>query len=233
MPKPEDNFVTLTSMLGASTGSISVDLQTIPSEPIRFMADPTERNRLEDSIIAWTWRKFIDNPINPYELVLMPMTKASVRAMDVVQQFATQLGIPVPETFVISGASKRGWTTWTTAAVDNVRVIGAIPIVMDMADFQKDTFWQELQLATGGTYLRRLPNADHSCAGHEISLFWTMRSFYLSIYENKPLPSLRWMKTSNNTHGYIRAIVDFSVGPRPMSAYGYHARTLNDQRFVK
>ncbi|CAF3613982.1 unnamed protein product [Rotaria sp. Silwood1] len=223
--------------------------------------------------------------------------------MDVVQQFATQLGIPVPETFVISGASKRGWTTWTTAAVDNVRVIGAIPIVMDMADFQKslhhhfrslngwtfafkdyfelnitsyvdnpnllkmsqiidpyyyfdryakvkilqiqssgdefflldneDTFWQELQLATGGTYLRRLPNADHSCAGHEISLFWTMRSFYLSIYENKPLPSLRWMKTSNNTHGYIRAIVDFSVGPRPMSAYGYHARTLNDQRFVK
>ncbi len=32
--------------------------------------------------------------------------QASVRAMDAVQQFATQLGIPVPETFVVSGASK-------------------------------------------------------------------------------------------------------------------------------
>ncbi|CAF4210002.1 unnamed protein product [Rotaria sp. Silwood2] len=57
-----------------------------------------------------------------------------------------------------------------------------------------------------------------------------MRSFYLSIYDNRPLPSLKWIKTSNNTHGYIRATVDFSVGPKPMSAYGYHARTLNDKR---
>ncbi|CAF1051330.1 unnamed protein product [Rotaria magnacalcarata] len=300
IPKPEDNFVALTSMLGASSGSISVDLQAIPNEPTRFMADPTGRNRMEDAIIAWTWKSFIDNTSNPYELILMPMTKAAVRAMDAVQQFATQLGIPVPGTFVISGASKRGWTTWTTAAVDNVRVIGAIPIVMDMANFQKslhhhfrslngwtfafkdyyelnitlsvdnpnlpkmseiidpyyyferykktkilqvqsagdefflldneDTFWQELQTVTGGTYLRRLPNADHSCAGHEISLFWTMRSFYLSVYENRPFPSLHWNKTSNNTHGYIRAVVDFSYGPKPISAFGYHARTLNDQR---
>ena len=98
-------------------------------------------------------------------------------------------------------------------------------------------------------YKRRLPNAEHSCAGHEISLFFTMRSFYLSIYDvsqcyifllihsffsicpkNRPLPSFTWTKTSNNTHGYIRAVVDFSVGPKPMSVLGYHARTLNDKR---
>jgi hypothetical protein len=57
-----------------------------------------------------------------------------------------------------------------------------------------------------------------------------MRSFYLSIYDNQPLPSLKWIKNSNNTHGYIRATVDFSVGPKPMSAFGYHARTLNGNR---
>ena len=33
---------------------------------------------------------------------------------------------------------------------------------------------------------RRLPNAEHSCAGHEISLFFTMRSLYLSIYDVSP-----------------------------------------------
>ncbi len=38
------------------------------------------------------------------------------------------------EKFMVAGASKRGWTTWTTAAVDK-RVIAAIPIVMDMANF--------------------------------------------------------------------------------------------------
>ncbi len=35
--------------------------------------------------------------------------------------------------FVIAGASKRGWTTWTTGAVDT-RVIAIIPIVMGSCD---------------------------------------------------------------------------------------------------
>jgi hypothetical protein len=37
LPKPEDNFVTLTSMFAVSSGSIGVDLQDIPNEPIRFV----------------------------------------------------------------------------------------------------------------------------------------------------------------------------------------------------
>ncbi|CAF3824000.1 unnamed protein product [Rotaria sp. Silwood1] len=56
--------------------------------------------------------------------------------MDAVQQFTAQSGIHVPETFVISGASKRGWTTWTSAAVDSKRIIGAVPIVMDLVNLQ-------------------------------------------------------------------------------------------------
>jgi hypothetical protein len=46
MPKPEDNFVTLTSMFAVSSGSIGIDLQGIPNEPIRFMASFTHRSSL-------------------------------------------------------------------------------------------------------------------------------------------------------------------------------------------
>lgn len=37
LPKPQDNFVSLTSMFAVSTGSIGVDLQDIPNDPIRFI----------------------------------------------------------------------------------------------------------------------------------------------------------------------------------------------------
>ncbi len=91
---------------------------------IYYQADPTNKNRSEDAIIAWTWKTFLENPTNPYVLLRMPMTKvknntfnnkisfflpliqAAVRAMDAVQQFAQTLGVTVPQKFVIGGASK-------------------------------------------------------------------------------------------------------------------------------
>ena len=57
-------------------------------------------------------------------------------------------------------------------------------------------------------------------------------SLFFSV-KNRTLPSFTWTKTSNNTHGYIRATVDFSAGPKPISALGYHAQTLNDKRLSK
>jgi len=57
-----------------------------------------------------------------------------------------------------------------------------------------------------------------------------MRSFFLSVYDNRPLPSFKWVKSANDTHGYIRATIDFSNGPKPTSVIYYHARTLTDKR---
>jgi PhoPQ-activated pathogenicity-related protein len=51
-----------------------------------------------------------------------------------VTDFADKKGFGQIKKFMIAGGSKRGWVVWTTAAVDK-RVFAAIPIVMDMADF--------------------------------------------------------------------------------------------------
>jgi PhoPQ-activated pathogenicity-related protein len=101
----------------------------------RFPADwPTVRSRTEDAVIAFTWRHFI-NGSSPYWLLRMPMTKAVVKAMDTVQTFVkTKFPNITPiQQFVVAGASKRGWTTWTTMAVDK-RVAAAAPIVMPIAN---------------------------------------------------------------------------------------------------
>jgi len=46
------------------------------------------------------------NGADPTVLLQLPMTKAVIRAMDAVQQFLQQESLPVPEKFVLSGASK-------------------------------------------------------------------------------------------------------------------------------
>src|SRR2546426_7723423 len=65
------------------------------------------------------------------------MTKAAVRAMDTVIAFcgSAEGGNVKVDSFVVAGGSKRGWTTWTTAAVDK-RVVGVIPCVIDVLNME-------------------------------------------------------------------------------------------------
>jgi PhoPQ-activated pathogenicity-related protein len=65
------------------------------------------------------------------------MTKAAVRAMDTITSvMATpEAGNVKVEKFVVSGGSKRGWTTWTTAAVDP-RVSAIVPASIDLLNLE-------------------------------------------------------------------------------------------------
>ncbi|KAI0219842.1 Autocrine proliferation repressor protein A [Lamellibrachia satsuma] len=77
------------------------------------------------------------------------MTKAVVRAMDTVTDCTRRLipGICITR-FVIAGLSKRGWTTWTTTAVDK-RVIAQMPMVMTALKFREVCQTHKTALATG------------------------------------------------------------------------------------
>ena len=118
----------------AMTGSVVADLRGIPSEPLVFADDG--RQRTEDAIIAYTWDKFLKTGDDRWPARL-PMTKAAVRAMDTVQTFCRTeaAGNVNVDTFAVAGGSKRGWTTWTTAAVDK-RVVAIVPIVIDTLNLE-------------------------------------------------------------------------------------------------
>jgi PhoPQ-activated pathogenicity-related protein len=115
-----------------ATGSIISHISNIPFQPIDFKGDD-RGGRYEDDLIAYGWRKYLESGASEDKtewLARFPMTRAVVRAMDVVQEISSQKGAPV-DSFFVAGASKRGWTTWTTAAVDD-RVMAIAPIVIDL-----------------------------------------------------------------------------------------------------
>lgn len=112
------------------TSTVVTTLYMVPNQPLVFTDDG--RSRSEDAIIAYTWDKHFHTGDDKWPLRL-PMTKAAVRAMDTVTDLMASDragGIEVDQ-FVVAGGSKRGWTTWTTAIVDE-RVVAIAPIVIDM-----------------------------------------------------------------------------------------------------
>ena len=124
--KPDANLI----LVATTTRSVVAELRNVPNQPLVFTGET--KGRTEDSLIAYTWDKFLRTGDEKWPARL-PMTKAAVRAMDAVTAFCAtnETGKATVEKFFIAGASKRGWTTWTTAAVDN-RVVAIAPIVIDM-----------------------------------------------------------------------------------------------------
>lgn len=116
------------------TGTVTAELRMVPNQPLVFADDPEKKERVEDAIIAYTWDKFLRGGDDQWPLRL-PMTKSAVRAMDTITAFCKQQSQVAVDKFVVAGGSKRGWTTWTTAAVDK-RVVAIVPLVIDMLNIE-------------------------------------------------------------------------------------------------
>jgi len=122
--------------LARETGTVVAELRMVPNQPMVFTDDPSHKARLEDDFIAYTWDRFLRTGDEKWPARL-PMTKSAVRAMDAVTAFIASPdgGGAAVRRFLVSGASKRGWTTWTTAAVDP-RVIAIAPAVIDVLNVE-------------------------------------------------------------------------------------------------
>lgn len=116
------------------TNTVAIEIHNIPNQPTVFL-DDDYGPRKEDELIAFGWRKFMEaggGEENAEWMARLPMTKAVVRAMDVVTDITMKEDHPTTvDKFVVTGGSKRGWTAWTTGAVDQ-RVVAIAPIVIDL-----------------------------------------------------------------------------------------------------
>ena len=119
----------LLRQLAAATRAVVVEMAAVPNQPLQFSDQSTALT--EDQIIAYSWHKYFQTGDVSWP-VQLPMVKSVVRCMDAVRSFVASGagGGKTIRYFVLTGGSKRGWTVWLTAAVDN-RVKAIAPIVSD------------------------------------------------------------------------------------------------------
>ena len=117
-----------TRQIAQATGTITAELKMVPNQALVFHGDGVRRK--EDDLIGYTWDQYLKTGEARW-LARNAMVKSAVRAMDTIEAFAKQKTDTEVKRFVVAGASKRGWTTWLTGAMDD-RVVAIVPIVIDV-----------------------------------------------------------------------------------------------------
>ncbi|RME76160.1 MAG: hypothetical protein D6785_14080, partial [Planctomycetota bacterium] len=142
--RPRGKFYFFAFALANRIGAPVAVLFQIPNQPLFG-------GKKEDSLIAETFVRYLKTGDESYPL-LFPMVKSVVRAMDVLQTYSKKnLENPI-QSFIITGSSKRGWTSWLTAAADS-RIIALIPMVIDTLNMARQI---ELQYRSYGKPSRKL-----------------------------------------------------------------------------
>lgn len=118
--------------LAERAGAVAAVITRVPNQPLYG-------DRKEDALIAYTFDQYLKTGDETWPL-LFPMVKSAVRAMDAVQEWSAREHGTTLQRWVVGGASKRGWTTWLTGAVDP-RVRGIAPMVIDMLNMPAQTAW--------------------------------------------------------------------------------------------
>lgn len=136
----DDEFIFIASLIASKNKAVTAMLWQTPNQPLY-------NGLSEDALISFTLHNFRSDQDYAWPL-LFPMVKGAHRAMDAVQAFCKETLNKDINRFVVSGASKRGWTTWLTGATDD-RVAAIAPMVFDVVNMPVNI---EYQLEVWGDY---------------------------------------------------------------------------------
>lgn len=135
-----DGFLAYAGLIASRIGAPATVLYDVPNQPLLG-------GLREDALIAESFSRYLEDADEKMP-VLLPMVNSAVRAMDVIEQIVqVDLGMHVSG-FVVTGGSKRGWTTWLTAAVDD-RVSAIAPLAYNNLNMSPQ---MQHQLDTWGAY---------------------------------------------------------------------------------
>lgn len=179
------------ALMTEATGLPTAMLFNIPNQPLYGMK--------EDDLIAHSFEQYLATGDASWPL-LFPMAKSALRAMDAIQATSLKSDNPIRK-FVVTGASKRGWTTWLTGASGDRRVIGIAPMVFDILNIAAQT---KHQFENWGYYSEQIQ--DYTRRGIQQKIETTERGRRLSqmvdpySYRNKIRMPTLIVKGSNDRY---------------------------------
>ena len=185
----DDEFIQTMAQVAEKSSAMVAIIWQIPNQPL--YDDLTE-----DALISFTLHNYQNDGDFTWPL-LFPMVKTAVRAMDAVQEFSEETLQHNIARFVVTGASKRGWTTWLTGASDP-RVEAIAPMVIDILnmpvnlDYQVQV-WKEYSIQIEDYTKLGIPQDVHTENGDDIT---TMIDPY-SYREKLTMPKMIFIGTND------------------------------------
>jgi PhoPQ-activated pathogenicity-related protein len=207
---PDDKFNKAISALATTNKAIVAVLRQTPNQPL------FDDNLTEDALISYTLHQFKKDGDYSWPL-LFPMVKSAVRAMDAVQELSKQTLHKEVNRFVVSGASKRGWTTWLTGASDK-RAVAIAPMVIDILNMPVN---MDYQMKSWNKYSEQIedyvkigiPQTVHSKEGQAITVMIDPYSYRKKL----TMPKMLFMGT-NDEYWTVDAVKHY-IGQIPGENY--------------
>lgn len=143
--KPGDFPQETLASIARDTNTIVISVSDIPNQYLTFQDD--KKPLKEDESVSRSWALFMEAPEQRELMPLnIPMVTALSQAMRLAKKELTQWNI---NSFIITGISKRGWTTWLSAIADpDVEAI--VPFAIDLLDI--DASLEHIYQSYGGNW---------------------------------------------------------------------------------